>query len=117
MTITAQSVSNVQRAVETIYPLVEPFQKPKTKQDMIDPIPKEFEQKSKGTKRKRSASPLAQKPNGLPKFIDRRNVNQFGGASGPLANSGSAGPGRSFQYVPKKRPVLDSDSDDSTDSD
>ena len=84
---------------------------------MIDPIPNKFEQKSKGTKRKRSASPLAQKPNGLPNFIDRRNVNQFGGASGPLANSGSSGPGRSFQYVPKKRPVLDSDSDDSTDSD
>ena len=120
ITITAASVSNVQRAVEMIYPLVEPFQKPKTKQDLIDPVPEEFEQISNGTKRKRSASPLApkSKPNGLPNFIDRRNANQFGGASGPLANSGSAGPGRSFQYVPKKRPVLDSDSDEnSTDSD
>ena len=102
-----------------IYPLVEPFQKPKTKQDMIDPMPKGFEPKSKAEKRKRSASPLASKPNGLPNFIDRRNVNQFGGASGPPGNSGYAGPGRSFQYVPKKRPVLDSDSDevDSSDSD
>ena len=108
----------MQRAVETIYPLVEPFQKPKTNQDKIDPIPKEFEQKFKAEKRKRSASPLAPRSNGLPNFIDRRNVNQFGGASGPLANSGSSGPGRSFQYVPKKRPVLDSDSDEnSTDSD
>ena len=107
----------MQRAVETIYPLVEPFQKPKTNQDKIDPVPKEFEQKSNGTKRKRSASPLTPKPNGLPNSIDCRNINQFGGASGPLSNSGSAGPGRSFQYVPKKRPVLDSDSDDSTDSD
>ena len=108
----------MQRAVETIYPLVEPFQKPKTNQDKIDPIPKEFEQKFKAEKRKRPASPLAPRSNGLPNFIDRRNANQFGGASGPLANSGSSGPGRSFQYVPKKRPVLDSDSDEnSTDSD
>ena len=97
--------------------MVEPFQKPKTNQDKIDPIPKEFEQKFKAEKRKRSASPLAPKSNGVPNFIDRRNINQFGGASGPLANSASSGPGRPFQYVPKKRPVLDSDSDDSTDSD
>ena len=86
---------------------------------MIDPMSKEFEQKTNGKKRKRSASILAPKSNGLPNFIDRRNVNQFGGASGPPGNSGYAGPGRSFQYVPKKRPVLDSDSDevDISDSD
>lgn len=40
ITITAPSVANVQRAVEHIYPLVEEFQKPKTKQDMKNPLPK-----------------------------------------------------------------------------
>ena len=40
VTITAPSVANVQRAVEHIYPLVEVFQKPKTKQDKLEPLPK-----------------------------------------------------------------------------
>ena len=40
VTVTAPSVANVQRAVEHIYPLVEAFQKQKTKQDKLEPIPK-----------------------------------------------------------------------------
>lgn len=40
ITITAPSVANVQRAVEHIYPLVEEFQKQKTKDDVKAPIPK-----------------------------------------------------------------------------
>jgi TATA-box binding protein (TBP) (component of TFIID and TFIIIB) len=40
VTITAPSVANVQRAVEHIYPLVEVFAKPKTKQDKLEPLPK-----------------------------------------------------------------------------
>ena len=40
ITVTAPSVANVQRAVEHIYPLVEEFQKPKTKSDVAQPIPK-----------------------------------------------------------------------------
>ena len=40
ITITAPSVENVQRAVEHIYPLVEEFQKPKSVQDIKEPIPK-----------------------------------------------------------------------------
>ena len=40
VTITAPSVANVQRAVEHIYPLVEVYAKPKTKQDKLEPLPK-----------------------------------------------------------------------------
>merc|ERR1719394_1561223 len=40
VTVTAPSVANVQKAVEHIYPLVEAFQKQKTKQDKLEPIPK-----------------------------------------------------------------------------
>ena len=40
VTDTAPSAANVQRAVEHIYPLVEAFQKQKTKQDKLEPIPK-----------------------------------------------------------------------------
>jgi transcription initiation factor TFIID TATA-box-binding protein len=40
ITITAPSVTNVQLAVEHIYPLVEDFQKPKTNKDVKEPIPK-----------------------------------------------------------------------------
>ena len=39
ITITAPSVENVQRAVEHIYPLVEQFQKPKSVDDRLKPLP------------------------------------------------------------------------------
>jgi len=96
ITVTAPSVANVQRAVEHIYPLVEVFQKQKTKQDKIEPIPKIPEKPIpvKGEKRKRPSSPplASSRPNG----------------SNPSQQ-------RSFQYVPKKRPVIDNESDDGTD--
>ena len=43
ITITAPSVTNVQRAVEHIYPLVEVFKKSKTPADRKEPIPKILE--------------------------------------------------------------------------
>merc|ERR1712018_781426 len=55
ITVTAPSVANVERAVHHIYPLVEEFQKPKTSNDIKDPIPKTPE-KTKGQKRPTSST-------------------------------------------------------------
>jgi len=106
ITITAPSVANVQKAVEHIYPLVEVFQKQKTKQDKLEPLPKIPDTKpiKQAEKRKRPASPPLppSKPNG----------SNFGSNFG--SNSSQQ---KSFHYVPK-RPVMNNDSsDDGTDSD
>jgi len=100
ITVTAPSVANVQRAVEHIYPLVEEFQKPKTKADLHQPIPK-VPEPEKGEKRKRSATPPPRPPVSTKASSMNMNNSQ-----------------RSFHYVPKKRPVLDEDDGtDETDSD
>jgi len=99
VTVTAPSVANVQRAVEHIYPLVEAFQKQKTKQDKLEPIPK-MPEKVKGEKRKRPSSPTLPPPS-------KANGSNFGNYS---SNSS-----KSSHYVPKKRPVLNDDSDNETD--
>merc|ERR1712223_439739 len=99
ITVTAPSVANVQRAVEHIHPLVEIFQKPKTKQDVSEPIPK-MPEKVKGEKRKRPSSPTLPPPS-------KANGSNFGNYS---SNSS-----KSSHYVPKKRPVLNDDSDNETD--
>ena len=127
-------MANVQKAVENIYPLVEPFQKPKTKQDIIEPIPKEYE-KSRAQKRKQSISPV--RPSSKPKVgsnvLNRGSKwvnpnNQFtntkftNNPSNQFANKPNVGAhpsSRPFHYVPKRKPVMDSDSDepDISDSD
>lgn len=108
VTITAPSVANVQRAVEHIYPLVEVFAKPKTKQDKLQPLPK-IPEKTKGEKRKMPSAPAAPRP----PPPSRPNGNN------PGSNPVSQNQNKSFQYVPKKQPVLQNDSDgsDETDSD
>jgi len=99
VTVTAPSVANVQKAVEHIYPLVEAFQKQKTKQDKLEPIPK-IPEKVKGEKRKTPSSPTLPPPS-------KANGSNFGNYS---SNSS-----KSSHYVPKKRPVLNDDSDNETD--
>lgn len=109
VTITAPSVANVQRAVEHIYPLVEVFQKPKTKQDKLEPLPK-IPEKTKGEKRKMPSAPAPPRP----PPPSRPNGNNPG--SNPVSQN-TQNQNRSFQYVPKKRPVLQNDSDESDETD
>ena len=115
ITVTAPSVANVEGAVQHIYPLVLEFQKPKSKQDVSEPIPKIPEKRNgKGGsgKRKRpddsdddSPPPMPTRPNN-------------GWATGSRSSTGSnPKPGSSYQYQPKKQAMLDEDSPDETDSD
>jgi len=119
VTITAPSVANVQRAVEHIYPLVEVFQKPKTKQDKLEPLPK-IPEKTKGEKRKMPsapnpiAAPRPPPPSMRPAPPSRPNGNNPGSNPVPQNTQNNSG---SFAYVPKNRPVLQNDSDDSDESD
>lgn len=112
VTITAPSVANVQRAVEHIYPLVEVFQKPKTKQDKLEPLPK-IPEKTKGEKRKMPSAPNSIAAPRPPPPSMRPNGNNPG--SNPVSQNQNNS--RSFQYVPKKRPVLQDDSDESDETD
>lgn len=60
ITITAPSVENVQRAVEHIYPLVEIFQKPKSRDDLSNPVPKAITQNK--SKKRAQPPPPARPP-------------------------------------------------------
>jgi len=69
VTVTAPSVANVQAAIEHIYPLVHEFKKPKTANDVKNPLPKvdlKAETKNGGVKRK-----LAKNGGGASKFASK----------------------------------------------
>jgi len=113
ITVTAPSVANVQRAVEHIYPLVEAYQKQKTKQDKLEPIPKIPEKPIKGEKRKRPSSPPLPPSKSNGSNFGSRYGNNSSQVGSKFGNNSSQD--RSFVYVPKKPTIINNESDDETD--